>query len=251
MIRLVYSNRTEELLAELAARVRAQQARDGALVPVRVVVPNTSVEDYVRQGVAREAGIAANLDTSLLTRFVAEVACPPDARVADAEALESMALALLLDDALLAEPDLAPVRAYLRAAGDAAGAVDVRRVQLAGRLGRIFEEYTYSRAEMLVSWRRGTTMDGKHAETERWQRRLWLGIFGEDGIAPARSPRVVPLPDAVEALEPRPGAPRTVHVFGFAHVARTCSRPARPQSASGAGSRVSTSSQKPSQGVSA
>jgi hypothetical protein len=40
MVRLVYSNRTEELLAELAVRVRAQQARDGALVPVRVVVPS-------------------------------------------------------------------------------------------------------------------------------------------------------------------------------------------------------------------
>src|SRR5580692_1850735 len=119
MVRLVYSNRTEELLAELAVRVRAQQARDGALVPVRVVVPNANVEAAVRQGVALEAGIAANLDAPLLTRFVGEAACPPGARVADAESLESMSLALLLDEALLAEPELAPVRAYLRAAGDA------------------------------------------------------------------------------------------------------------------------------------
>src|ERR1700691_2859813 len=155
MVRLVYSNRTEELLAELAARVRTQQARDGALVLVQVVVPNTSVEAYVRQGVAREAGIAANLDTSLLTRFVGDVASPPDARVADAETLESMELALLLDEALLDEPGLAPVRAYLHAAAEAPDAVDVRRVQLAVRLGRIFEECTYSRAEMLASWRRG------------------------------------------------------------------------------------------------
>jgi exodeoxyribonuclease V gamma subunit len=225
MVRLVYSNRTEELLAELAARVRAQQARDGALVLVQVVVPNTSVEAYVRQGVAREAGIAANLDTSLLTRFVGDVASPPDARVADAETLESMALALLLDEALLDEPDLAPVRAYLHAAGEAPDAVDVRRVQLAVRLGRIFEEYTYSRAEMLASWRRGVTLEGKHADTERWQRRLWLGMFGEGGLAGARTPRIVPLDEAVDTLEPRRGeASRTLHVFGFAHVARTFHR---------------------------
>ncbi|HEY5240424.1 MAG TPA: exodeoxyribonuclease V subunit gamma, partial [Polyangiaceae bacterium] len=121
MVRLVYSNRTEELLAELAARVRAQQARDGALVPVRLVVPNGSVEGYVRLGIAREQGIAANLDASLLTRFAGEMAAlvghdAHGAHVAEAEALEAMALALLLDDALVAEPELAPVWAYLRAA---------------------------------------------------------------------------------------------------------------------------------------
>ena len=53
-LRLVYSNRTEELLTELAARVRAQQAREGPLVPVRLVVPNGSVEGYVRLGIARD-----------------------------------------------------------------------------------------------------------------------------------------------------------------------------------------------------
>src|ERR1019366_8863088 len=139
MVRLVYSNRTEELLAELAARVRAQQARDGALVPVRLVVPNGSVEGYVRLGIAREQGIAANLDASLLTRFAGEMTALLDrgARVADAEALEGMALALLLDDALVAGPELAPVRAYLHAAGDRPEAVDVRRVQLAARVGRL------------------------------------------------------------------------------------------------------------------
>ena len=229
MVRLVYSNRTEELLAELAGRVRAQQSGEGALTAVQVVVPNASVEGYVRLGIAREAGIAANLETPLLTRFASDVASPPGARVADAEALESMVLALLLDDDRLDDPELAPVRAYLRAAGDSPDAVDVRRVQLAGRLGRIFEEYTYSRGEMLAAWRQGTTLEGKHAETERWQRRLWLAMFGDGktdgGLAGARAVRVVPLDQAVDALAPRPGdLPRAVHVFGFAHVARAFHR---------------------------
>ena len=232
MVRLVYSNRTEELLSELAARVRAQQVRDGALLPVRVVVPNPSVEQYLRLGMARQSGIAANLETSLLTGFAADAACPPGARLADAEVLASMTLALLLDEALLAEPELAPVRAYLHGAGDASDAIDVRRVQLAGRLGRIFEEYTYSRSEMLASWRRVPRDDGgddpprdSRTEAERWQRRLWLRIVGEGGIARARTPQVVPLDEAVEGLEARPGdASRTLHVFGFAHVGRTFHR---------------------------
>jgi exodeoxyribonuclease V gamma subunit len=224
LVRLVYSNRTEELLAELAARVRAQQAREGPLVPVRLVVPNGSVEGYVRLGIAREQGIAANLDASLLTRFAGETTALLDrgARVADAEALEAMALALLLDDALVAEPDLASVRAYLRAAGDRPEAVDVRRVQLAARVGRLFEEYTYSRTELLAGWNDGLALDAAHAETERWQRRLWRAMFGEGGLARTRAPRTVPLHEAVAALEPRAELlPRAVHVFGFAHFART------------------------------
>jgi exodeoxyribonuclease V gamma subunit len=219
MVRLFYSNRTELLLAELAARLRAQQARDGALVPVRVVVPNPSVEAYVRLGVAREAGIAANLDVVLLTRFAAEAAAPEDGRVADAQALEAMVLTLLLDEAVLSERDMAPVRAYILAAGDAPDVCDARRVQLAARVGRIFEEYTYSRGDWLAAWRDGTILDAKYADTERWQRRLWLGMFGDGGLARARSPRVVPLGEAVAVRGGGVGL-GAVHVFGFAHVAR-------------------------------
>src|SRR5271170_3583102 len=136
MIRLVYSNRTEELLAELGTRVRAQQARQGALLPVRIVVPSRNLETHVRLGIARDKGIAANLQVDLLTRFASSAAAPAGARIADASAIEAMALQLLLDDAALATPDLAPVAGYLRAAGDSADAMDLRRVQLAARVGR-------------------------------------------------------------------------------------------------------------------
>ncbi len=227
MVRLVYSNRTEELLAELAARLRAQQNRDGALVPVRVVVPSASVEAYLRLGIARERGIAANLEFARLTAFAADVVgAVSGVRLADAAALEAMALSLLLDDEALAHPELGPVRAYLRGGGDARDPMDMRRVQLASRVGRLFEEYTYSRGDMLAAWRRGTTLGDGHAETEAWQRRLWLMMFGEGGLAELRarpaSPRRVPLHEAVAALAPKEGTlPAAVHVFGFAHIART------------------------------
>ncbi len=225
MVRLVYSNRTEELLAELAARVRAQQARDGALAPVRVIVPSASIEGYLRLGVARVQGVAANLEFSRLTGFAADVVrAASGAQVADAGAIEAMALRLLLDTSAagLGHDDLAPVRAYLAGGGDAPDPMDVRRVQLATRIGRLFEEYTYSRGEMLSAWRRDAVLG---VETERWQRRLWLAMFGEGGLAEraamAGGARVVPLHEAVAALDPRTsGLTRAAHVFGFAHVAR-------------------------------
>jgi exodeoxyribonuclease V gamma subunit len=225
MFRLVYSNRTEELLAELALRVRAQQ-RAAPLLPVRMVVPSASVEQYLRLGVASACGIAANLHIDHLTRFVGELASSSSgARVADAAALEGMALALLLDDDFVSHAELGPVRAYLRAAGDGAEVTDLRRVQLAARVGRLLEEYTYSRGEMLAAWPRGLTLDESHAETESWQRRLYLAMFGEGGLAEASGRRgrrrVVPLHEAVAALDPRVTPQSPVHVFGFSHVART------------------------------
>jgi exodeoxyribonuclease V gamma subunit len=226
MFRLVYSNRTEELLAELADRTRAQQ-NVTPLVPVTIVVPSASVGRYLRLGVARASGIAANLDIALLTRFVEQlVAASSGARVAEAPALEAMSLALLLDDEFLSHPELAPVRAYLRASGGAPDVVDLRRVQLAARVGRLLEEYTYSRGDMLTAWKGGCTTGESHAETESWQRRFYLAMFGEGGLAQTSArrgrQRIVPLHEAVAGLDLGAALPiSAVHVFGFSHVARS------------------------------
>jgi exodeoxyribonuclease V gamma subunit len=233
MVRLVYSNRAEELLAELAERVRAQQMRNGALAPVRIVAPSGHVEGYLRLGIAREQGIGANLEFSRLTGLAAEVIqAASGARLADAEAIEAMALRVLLDDVALAHDDLAPVQAYLRGGGDATDPMDVRRVQLASRIGRLFEEYSYSRSDMLAAWRRGgggahelrPPLADRSAQVEAWQRRMWLAMFGEGGFAKRRPPGSLPLvtlDEAVAVLQPEAAAlPRALHVFGFAHVAR-------------------------------
>jgi exodeoxyribonuclease V gamma subunit len=280
MLRLVYSNRAEELIAELSARVRAQQAGPDVLVPVTVVVPNATVEEYLRFGIARECGVAANLQMMRITAFAAQsvtqAAGAAVAGVAGADTLEAMALTLLLDESFLGRPELAPVRAYI-AAGESVEAGHVRRVQLAASVGRLFEEYTYSRAEMLAAWSDGTSFDGqparapddrvtgapfgrapdgrvagapfgrapdgrvagapfgrapegtggagvnRHADTEPWQRSMWLAMFGEGGLARRRG--LVPLHEAIGALEDcAASAPTPVHVFGFAHFARAFHR---------------------------
>ncbi len=220
MLRLVYSNRTEELIAELASAVRAEQ-KGAPLAPVRVIVPNACMEAHVRLGVARERGIAANIDAMLLTRFASGLA-PPETRVADAESLAALALTLLLDETFLARDNVAAIQGYLRSAGLSTDAVDLRRVQLASRLGRIFEEYTYSRPDMLSAWARGGPLEGTGGETERWQRVMVEAIFGEGGLASQSRPRVVALSEVVASMARAAAPPTTpVHVFGFAHVARS------------------------------
>jgi exodeoxyribonuclease V gamma subunit len=260
VLRLVYSNRTEALLLELGRRVREQQAREGPLVPVRIVVPSGPLDGYVRLGIARACGVAANLDSMRLTRFAAEVVRgATGARLADAEALSAALLSLFLDDAFLDDVELGPVRAYVQAQpGEGPDLTLVRRVQLAARLGRIYEEYTYSRGRMLAGWSSGAARAHARsgfaqpqpqpqphaqepaAEMETWQRRLWRALFGEGGEGgegraggAARACGLLPLSEALEALDataakealprdarlPGEALPGTLHVFGFAHFA--------------------------------
>jgi exodeoxyribonuclease V gamma subunit len=191
MIRVCYSNRTEALLQAFVRNLQRERQSEGPFAPVRVVVPNRNVETYLRLGVARECGIAANLQVTFLRRLLAHVAeqAIPNGRVVDAQQIEGHLLALFHDDGFLKQPEMAPVQDYLLAGGDTRDAVDRRRCQLAFRLGPLFEEYAASRAEMIKTWETGTSLGDDHlfAATEAWQRALWLAIFGPAGRIVLRS----------------------------------------------------------------
>ena len=226
MLRLVYSNRTEELLESFVRDLRQLRGQRGPLEPVIVVVPNRNVETWLRFGLARITGIAANLDVRYLRRFLASLAGPRrDVRVVDGETLEAMLLSLLLDDAAIAAPDLAPVRAWLDAAGSARDVIDVRRHQLAVQLAHVYEEYGYSRPELLTGWQNGLLLqDSDAAEVERWQRAVWLRLFGPGGLADRRREATgvhwVPFSEFFERVKDGRTAPGRVHLFGVSYVAR-------------------------------
>jgi exodeoxyribonuclease V gamma subunit len=228
MIRLVYSNRTEELLAALAETLKDRR-RAGAhhLEPVHLLVPNRNLEQHVRLALAERLGVAANLRFQRLERFVAELVreAAPANRLVDAEALRGGLLAVLHDDDALADPALAPVRDYLRAAD--ADAVGLRRVQLATRLGRLFEEYAYSRPETLAAWEHGSRLpaDDAWAALESWQSVLWHAVAGPGGVLAHHPPeagagRWVSLADIVSGTLPLPVDLPPLHVFGISYVAR-------------------------------
>jgi exonuclease V gamma subunit len=147
MIRACCSNRTEALLAAFVRNLQNERQSAGPLTPVHVVVPNRNVETYLRVGLARASGIAANLQITFLRKLLAHVAelTLPRARIVDAQEIEAHLLALFHDDDFLAQAVLAPVRDYLAAAGEGRDAIDRRRCQLAMQLGPLFEEYAASR----------------------------------------------------------------------------------------------------------
>lgn len=229
------SNRTERLLEALAGAIDARRRESSPLEPVTVAVPGPVVETWLKLGLARATGLLANVRLRYLSGLLDdEVSLAlPGARVADGPMLRGLLLRALHDDGLLTRPGLLAVRGYLHAAGESRDAVDRRRYQLADRLARLFEEYGFSRAEMLAAWPGGTVLPGESpvAGVEAWQRELWLALFGPGGLAEAegslRGERWLPLPGALDALAaaPVPAGPTVpVHLFGFSYLARSFHR---------------------------
>jgi len=229
MIHLTYSNRTEALLDSLAADLSA--AREQGRSPferVRIVVPNRNVETWLKHGLARRMGIAANLEILLLRRFVGGLLQhglrgeEARLRLVDGAILQDLLLSLLLDEDYLRRDEVARVRSYLHAAGEARDAVDLRRLQLATELSRLFEEYGFSRPELLNAWPREPLLEKTpFAETEAWQRRLWIDLFGAGGLAERRGgERLVHLPailDRLRDLELGDGG--ATYLFGVSYFA--------------------------------
>ncbi|MCA9533908.1 MAG: exodeoxyribonuclease V subunit gamma [Myxococcales bacterium] len=241
MIRLHYSNRTEALLARFVAQLREQRQLTHPLEPVQVIVPNRNMEAYVERGVAEALGVSANLRFARLERFVGgwlERALP-DVRIMDRGAFESLLLALFHDQERLAAPPLRDVRAYIDAGGDR-DARDVRRVQLARRLGQLFEGYGYTRPELLDAFMRGQ-LGTEHPDfvgSARFQAALVAELTGPDAPRPVFAPRAhyVPLAAALRTVRAAGPIPSPVpegllfpaedtqrpvlHVFGVSYVAR-------------------------------
>jgi hypothetical protein len=135
-------------------------------------------------------------------------------------------LALFHDGGRLASAGLTAVRGYLDPDDADRDALDRRRAQLAAKIAELFDEYAYSRPEMLTAWKKGSLIAGWDEPTQRWQRELWTALFGPGGALTGR--RAVSLPDFFERTAPEalrlPGA---IHVFGISFVARLYRRSSR------------------------
>ncbi|MDY6826789.1 MAG: exodeoxyribonuclease V subunit gamma [Bacillota bacterium] len=265
MIKLIYSNQTERLLETLVKILKVQRSGAHPLDPVELVVPNRNMETWIRLGLAQALGVAANLHFRRLERFIGnlvEEACPGEIKLADLDTVEAAILSILLDGRALDQPDLEPVRLYLDSTGDksveamenqhrtvrptakellAADGADIRRVQLASRLAYLFQEYSFSRPEMIATWRgdrrpeivnhpfaNPATADPSLATTAAWQSALWQSVFSSGGVLDQNPPEkggrwitpdLLALDDdlfkKISSTELPP-----VHIFGVSYVAR-------------------------------
>ncbi len=215
MIRFCCTNRLEALVDALADAVG--DARGSLFDAVSVVIPNPLVEAFVKQGLARRLGIAAHVRSSFLRGFLYEVAraSRPDVELVDRDRIEGELLALFHDPGALASDALGAVRDYLRADGDA---LDRKRVQLAGAVAGLFDEYTFTRPEMLAAWRAGQSASDVDPALQAWQRALWRALHGPGGVLAARG--AMTLPDLFAQTPERDLRAPAAHLFGISYVAR-------------------------------
>jgi exodeoxyribonuclease V gamma subunit len=205
VLRVYYSNQTEELLCALVETVRADRSTSGATLfdPVHLVVPNRNIETFVKLGTARLEGICAHFETQLLADYLAGT--PGESR--EQTRLLDRLLTVLFDETILTRPELEPVRRYLVSAGDSPEASDRRRVQLATKLARLFSDYEASRPELLDCWRAGLLLGSpERSAVEAWQRRLWIETTGDSE------------PRAGDATGTAGGA--AAHLFGISYFQR-------------------------------
>jgi exodeoxyribonuclease V gamma subunit len=218
MLELTYSNRTEALLENLIRRVKAErEAGRGPWEPLHLVVPNPHFKEYLRQALATRLGVAANIRFSYLDGLWKDLLVNEGHRLLAFDLLRAGLLGVLGNRALLERPDMAPVRDYL---GQETG--QLKRVQLASELAKVFEEYQLSRPDWIQAWRAGATAT-TNLELETWQSRLWLEVVRtlDEASNPDRPLRHVTLLELIGASRfEGMKLPRAIHAFGLTHVAQ-------------------------------
>lgn len=199
------------LLEALAERVHDLRRQQGPWESLTIVVPHPFLKAYVREGLARTCGLAANLHFLYLDQLWTTLV-PSDAfRILHPATLKAALLAVLGDPHLLDTPSLAPVRTYL--GEDRRG---LKAAQFATELTRIFHDYQLTRPDWLDAWRQDRPAPGvTNQALEAWQRALWRAAVARLD-ATGHSHRTL-----VEALRhPAFGQdclPPVLHAFGLTH----------------------------------
>ncbi len=176
MLRIFQGNRQERLLEALAGNIR-EPVGGNPLVP-EIIVCERGIDRWLWQSLAREHGIAANLDMQLPAGFIWQTlrALFPEAPRQSPYERGALAWRLmsLLEPARLTDPAFATVAHYL------AGDEDQRkRFQLARRLADLFDQYLVYRHDMILAWERGELTAA--GPDEAWQQQLWRAIVAQAG----------------------------------------------------------------------
>jgi exodeoxyribonuclease V gamma subunit len=155
--RLYHSNALDVLASLLAHALREPDPGRPLLAADTVLIPQVAMRRWLQSTLAAEYGIAANLEFLTPGEFVARALkenVPGEQDDLGAAGLHWRLYAALTDAALMRQPAMAALRAYL--AGNAPGGDDpLRAWSLAAELGGVFEKYQAWRRDWLLRWEAG------------------------------------------------------------------------------------------------
>ena len=157
-------------------------------------------------------------------------------RVVERRDLQLYLFHRICDPKFLSDNDLGAIDRYLKAGGNEQN-LSVRALLLAGEISRLFEEYSFSRRDLLKAWNQGSTpfQTSEQAATRALWRACFDDSFGLRGLTSmpdpgrqldmfsgekgAKAGTCMMLVDAIQALGKDLCVPREIHVFGQSYLA--------------------------------
>ncbi|MCU7960522.1 MAG: exodeoxyribonuclease V subunit gamma [gamma proteobacterium symbiont of Bathyaustriella thionipta] len=161
-LHLISSNRVETLADTLSAYLQ-QQPLSGVLTSEVILVPGAAMARWLHLHLARQNGIASNIQYPLPANWVWQLA---DTGLTDEykqdpldRSAASWKIFALLPE-LLQKSAFQSIRHYLQDDEN-----DLKRWQLASRIADVFDRYQYYRPQLIQDWDKGLESD--------WQALLW------------------------------------------------------------------------------
>ncbi|WP_313516268.1 exodeoxyribonuclease V subunit gamma, partial [Pseudomonas sp.] len=196
-----------ETLGALATRLLAQPQRD-PFAQARVVVPSQGIGRWLTLQLAREQGIAMQLEVKLPAAFVWDLSRQVLGQLPEQSAFTTLTLSWRLYDWLCEPANLQRAERLQRYLD---GGDERRRLSLAAKIADVFDQYLLYRDDWLAAWERGALCD--LGADEAWQALLWRELTADGHPHRARL-----LDDLLQRLyDPEPIAelPERLLVFGI------------------------------------
>ncbi len=195
---MVYpANRLEDLAVLLnhVVKLGHQNGLAGALSSAHVIVENPGMQHWLNTQLAKQDGIAMNINYPLPGKFVWQLARKllGEEQVPQQPPYQREALVWRIDDILasdntLKNPAFTQANRYWQSApniGKYSADDLLKRFQLASALADLFEQYILYRPDWLTSWQtQGLRQGPPLAQTQHWQAQLWAMLCQQDSRHP-------------------------------------------------------------------
>ncbi|MDP3086048.1 MAG: exodeoxyribonuclease V subunit gamma [Rubrivivax sp.] len=215
MLHFHFANRYETLTAGWLDQISL--APPGVFASIPVLVPSAAIQRSLTLAAADRLGLCADLRFDFLAQWLWQQI----GRIVPGVGAESPFTPALLSWRLHAAlGDAAFVASQPRLARYLAGADEVMRHDLAGRVAALFDQYTTYRPDWLLAWREGRPAEPVAAQAhadEAWQAALWQRLAAElgiDALHPANA-FVRALKDLDARSVASAGLPAVAHVFAL------------------------------------
>lgn len=174
MFYLHVSNKTENLLSQLAEVIRIDKQPDLFSAEL-FLIQSQGMERMVAQTLADEFTSFCNFQFFLPLDFLSRIADHLDMGITS-DGFNRQTLTFRIEQLLtdIEGDEYQPLHYYLK--GDN---VKLKRFQLSRRLANVFDQYQLMRPDMLLGWEKGTLSTGHVSEP--WQMALWQRLIAQVG----------------------------------------------------------------------